>query len=91
MTMGNDQGSRSDLSPWVRDYVCGCVAGAVNVFVGYPFDTVKVTVQNSSPGRFAGPVDCCSHILASRGVRPSATCATSCLYMMFYLVLVYND
>eukprot|EP00892_Ulva_mutabilis_P009169 jgi/Ulvmu1/6624/UM003_0262.1 len=66
--MGENVGTRKQLSPWVRDYACGCIAGAVNVFVGYPFDTVKVTLQNSSPGRFTGPIQCCSHIVGSRGV-----------------------
>lgn len=67
MVSDHDAGKR--LSPWAKDYASGCIAGAVNVFVGYPFDTVKVTLQNSSPGRFTGPIQCCSHILNHRGVR----------------------
>jgi hypothetical protein len=67
--MLGDEASGGGLSSWLRYYVCGCAAGAANVFVGYPFDTCKVKLQNAPPGLYKGPLHCASHILRSKGVR----------------------
>ncbi|KAL3133207.1 hypothetical protein ABBQ38_007095 [Trebouxia sp. C0009 RCD-2024] len=47
----------------------GGVAGAANIFTGFPFDTVKVRLQASPRGTYAGPVDCTRSILKFEGVR----------------------
>lgn len=67
--MSDSQPLGAGLPPWLRDYVCGAFAGGANVLVGYPFDTVKVTLQNAHPAQFSGPQQCSSHILSSKGVR----------------------
>lgn len=47
----------------------GGVAGAANIFTGFPFDTVKVRLQASPHGTYAGPWDCARSIVKYEGVR----------------------
>ena len=47
----------------------GGVAGAANIFTGFPFDTVKVRLQASPRGTYAGPWDCARSIVKYEGVR----------------------
>ena len=47
----------------------GGVAGAANIFTGFPFDTVKVKLQASPRGTYAGGIDCTRSILKFEGVR----------------------
>ena len=49
--------------------LCGGVAGASNIFTGFPFDTVKVRLQASPQGTYAGPWDCAKTIWRFEGVR----------------------
>lgn len=49
--------------------LCGGVAGASNIFTGFPFDTVKVRLQASPQGTYAGPWDCAKAIWRFEGVR----------------------
>ena len=75
----------------------GGVAGAANIFTGFPFDTVKVRLQASPRGTYAGPIDCTRSILKFEGVRgmPTAlSAATSILqahanHMQLTLVMTH--
>lgn len=75
--MSDTRSPAAGLPPWLRDYVCGCFAGGANVLVGYPFDTVKVTLQGAHPGQFSSPLQCSSHILNTKGVRSPPHCAST--------------
>lgn len=44
MVAGGGGGSSSTAA---ADYVCGAAAGAANIVSGFPFDTVKVRLQNT--------------------------------------------
>ncbi|KAG2481944.1 hypothetical protein HYH03_019098 [Edaphochlamys debaryana] len=57
------------LSPAARELVGGCVAGAANVVSGFPFDTIKVRLQSSSPGEYRGPVHCLREVVSREGAR----------------------
>lgn len=46
----------------------GCAGGAANCFTGFPFDSVKVRLQTSPRGTFAGPLQCCRYIVSTEGV-----------------------
>lgn len=50
----------------------GGVAGAANIFTGFPFDTVKVRLQASPRGTYAGGIDCTRSILKFEGVCKAA-------------------
>lgn len=50
----------------------GGVAGAANIFTGFPFDTVKVRLQASPRGTYAGGIDCTRSILKFEGVHKTA-------------------
>ena len=56
----------------------GGVAGAANIFTGFPFDTVKVRLQASPRGTYAGPVDCTRSILKFEGVCGKLTAFRTC-------------
>jgi Mitochondrial carrier protein len=51
----------------VIDYICGCFAGGANVLTGFPFDTVKVTLQARPEHRSA--IACARHLYRIGGVR----------------------
>jgi solute carrier family 25 (mitochondrial carnitine/acylcarnitine transporter), member 20/29 len=51
-----------------RELLSGCAAGVANVFVGHPFDTVKVRLQ-SSKGIYKNMLHCFSEIWRKEGVR----------------------
>lgn len=61
MGLGFSEGTVNALS--------GGVAGAANIFTGFPFDTVKVRLQASPHGTYAGPWDCARSIVKYEGVR----------------------
>ena len=50
----------------------GGVAGAANIFTGFPFDTVKVRLQASPRGTYAGGIDCTRSILKFEGVSKTS-------------------
>eukprot|EP01114_Cavostelium_apophysatum_P017072 TRINITY_DN4986_c0_g1_i1.p1 TRINITY_DN4986_c0_g1~~TRINITY_DN4986_c0_g1_i1.p1 ORF type:complete len:324 (+),score=12.21 TRINITY_DN4986_c0_g1_i1:297-1268(+) len=41
-----------------QNFVAGCIGGAAGVLVGYPFDTVRVRLQNTTRGVFSSAMDC---------------------------------
>ncbi|KIS67374.1 uncharacterized protein UMAG_11977 [Mycosarcoma maydis] len=50
------------------DLVAGSVAGAAQVVVGQPLDTVKVRTQIAAPATYRGPMDVLTRTVASEGV-----------------------
>lgn len=65
----------------------GGVAGAANIFTGFPFDTVKVRLQTSPRGTYAGGLDCTRSILKFEGVCKAAYdwkrhCSALCVILM---------
>ena len=58
----------------------GGVAGAANIFTGFPFDTVKVRLQASPPGTYAGPLDCARNIVKYEGVRGASEYSPNSLW-----------
>ena len=78
----------------------GGVAGAANTFTGFPFDTVKVRLQASPPGTYAGPWDCARSIVKYEGVRGASEhspkslwqcedCQTHSLLQLFKLFICW--
>lgn len=61
MGAGGPEGTVNALS--------GAVAGAANIFTGFPFDTVKVRLQASPQGTYKGPWDCAKSIVKFEGVQ----------------------
>ncbi|KAF9160094.1 Mitochondrial carrier protein ymc2 [Actinomortierella ambigua] len=59
----------------VKDCVAGTVGGIVQVFVGQPFDTVKVRLQTmpaplpGQPPKYTGTLDCVKQTLSKEGIR----------------------
>lgn len=51
-----------------RELFVGLVAGAANIFSGYPFDTVKVRLQ-ADRGVYNGAWHCLKHIIRYEGVN----------------------
>ena len=66
----------SSTSDSTINALSGGVAGAANIFTGFPFDTVKVRLQASPRGTYAGGIDCATSILKYEGVRmcPYSAC-----------------
>ena len=58
-------------SDTARELLCGGLAGAVGVFVGQPFDFVKVRLQAGSTlggARYSGALDCVVKTVRREGV-----------------------
>ncbi|SPO30795.1 related to YMC1 - putative mitochondrial inner membrane transporter [Ustilago trichophora] len=70
MTAAKQQGAE----PWppftlpTVDLVAGSLAGAAQVMVGQPLDTVKVRSQISAPGVYRGPMDVLMQTVRGEGV-----------------------
>jgi len=62
---------RPMASDTARELLCGGLAGAVGVFVGQPFDFVKVRLQAGSTlggARYSGALDCVVKTVRREGV-----------------------
>lgn len=55
------------MSNTVKDLTAGTVGGIAQVLVGQPFDIVKVRMQTSPAGTYAGMLDCASRLLRHEG------------------------
>ncbi|KAM7253889.1 hypothetical protein ACFE04_031571 [Oxalis oulophora] len=59
----------------VKDLISGTVAGATQLIIGHPFDTIKVKLQSQpspAPGqrpKYAGPIDAVKQTLAAEGPK----------------------
>lgn len=40
-----------------REFICGGIAGAIGIFVGFPFDLIKVKLQ-TNPSMYTSAIDC---------------------------------
>jgi len=62
-------GERGQVWPRVRNFIGGYFSGVALVFVGHPFDTIKVRLQTEGrSGRFSGPLDCLAQTIRKEGV-----------------------
>jgi hypothetical protein len=50
-----------------REFLAGGIAGSIGIFIGYPFDTVKVNLQ-AHPTRYASAVDCFKQSIKHEGI-----------------------
>jgi len=52
-----------------KDFCCGTIAGWLQVFVGQPFDLLKVRIQSQSPinPKYNGTIDCFQKIAKNEG------------------------
>ncbi|KAJ9474618.1 Carrier protein YMC2, mitochondrial [Pseudozyma hubeiensis] len=50
------------------DLIAGSLAGAAQVMVGQPLDTVKVRSQIASPGTYRGPMDVLTRTVSAEGI-----------------------
>lgn len=50
------------------DLVAGSVAGAAQVIVGQPLDTIKTRAQTSPHGMFKGPMDILTQTVRKEGI-----------------------
>ena len=53
----------------ILDFAGGCVAGAMGIFVGHPFDTIKVRLQTSTGQHLKGPLDAFQQTVRREGIR----------------------
>ena len=53
-----------------KDFVCGTIAGWLQVIVGQPFDIIKVRIQSQSPinPQYKGTMDCLKQIYYNEGI-----------------------
>ncbi|KAJ2600283.1 hypothetical protein GGF39_001861 [Coemansia sp. RSA 1721] len=51
-----------------KDFVAGSLAGAAQVAVGHPLDTIKVRMQVEGTSVFKGPVDCLVKTVKNEGI-----------------------
>ncbi|KAJ2462365.1 hypothetical protein GGI03_004517 [Coemansia sp. RSA 2337] len=59
---------RSGANGGWKDFVAGSLAGAAQVAVGHPLDTIKVRMQIGGAA-FSGPIDCLARTVRSEGIR----------------------
>ncbi|PIA16960.1 mitochondrial carrier [Coemansia reversa NRRL 1564] len=59
-------GSSGSGGGW-KDFAAGSLAGAAQVAVGHPLDTVKVRMQIEKAGIFKGPMDCFMKTIRNEG------------------------
>ncbi|KAK9478991.1 mitochondrial carrier [Lipomyces japonicus] len=50
-------------------FIAGIFSGVTKLFVGHPFDTIKVRMQTASIGQFTGPLDCFLQTTQKEGFR----------------------
>ncbi|THH29269.1 hypothetical protein EUX98_g4925 [Antrodiella citrinella] len=55
------------MSKTIKDLTAGTAGGIAQVLVGQPFDIVKVRMQTSAKGTYAGMLDCAGRILKQEG------------------------
>ena len=54
----------------ILDFVAGSCGGAVGIFVGYPFDTVKVLIQNQTlPVKYTSTFQTIFKVINDDGVK----------------------
>lgn len=72
-------------SLWIaKELFCGGTAGAVSVFIGHPFDMVKIRLQ-TMPGKHASALGCFKKIIDREGVVGLYRGLTSPLFAQFFM------
>lgn len=72
--MSSSNPRQSAGEPWppftlpTVDLVAGSLAGAAQVMVGQPLDTVKVRSQIAAPGTYRGPMDVLTRTVSTEGI-----------------------
>ena len=51
----------------INDLAAGSLAGAAQVIIGQPLDTIKTRAQIAPPGMFKGPMDIFSQTVRKEG------------------------
>uniref|UniRef100_A0A7S1QZB2 Mitochondrial carrier protein n=1 Tax=Neobodo designis TaxID=312471 RepID=A0A7S1QZB2_NEODS len=51
----------------VKSFLAGWAGGISMIFVGHPFDTVKIAVQHAKPGEYRNSFDCARRIVRREG------------------------
>lgn len=64
---GNISKHNGSSSTGLRSAVAGLLAGAANVFCGYPFDTVKVRMQEAGKGVYSNALTAAKTIVRKEG------------------------
>lgn len=68
MTEFFDRFSFFNVKHLKREFTAGGIAGSIGIFIGYPFDSIKVKLQ-SHPTKYASAVDCLKQSLREEGFR----------------------
>ncbi|KAG0150970.1 hypothetical protein CROQUDRAFT_668293 [Cronartium quercuum f. sp. fusiforme G11] len=55
--------------PDLRGFLAGSLSGLTKLAVGHPFDTIKLRLQCTPPGHYAGPLDCLVQTVHKEGPR----------------------
>lgn len=79
--LASSEAVASVMGDAAKDYVAGFAAGVATVFIGHPFDTVKVKLQTQNTEvntlKYRNAAHCIIHILKSEGVKGFYKGATS--------------
>ncbi len=67
-TATNKVSSLFDLAHLKREFFAGGLAGSVGIFIGFPFDLVKVNLQ-VYPDKFKNARQCFRHMIHEDGLR----------------------
>ncbi|KAL0489051.1 solute carrier family 25 member [Acrasis kona] len=51
-----------------QQILCSSVSGSLGIFVGFPFDTVRVRLQTADEGTYRGVFDCAKRIVRDEGL-----------------------
>jgi solute carrier family 25 carnitine/acylcarnitine transporter 20/29 len=49
-----------------REFIAGGTAGGIGIFLGFPFDLIKVNLQ-THPDKFKSAIQCFKHIIKEEG------------------------
>lgn len=53
----------------LQQIACSSVSGSLGIFVGFPFDTIKIKLQTQRKGQYNGVVDCLRKVVREEGVK----------------------
>ncbi|GAA5916375.1 hypothetical protein JCM8208_003415 [Rhodotorula glutinis] len=65
----SSKGKGKDKGVDLKGFAAGTASGVTKLIVGHPFDVVKVRMQCSPPGTYAGPLACLMQTIRAEGPR----------------------
>ena len=66
----NAAASEPDKYSHLTSFLAGTLSGITKLFIGHPFDTIKIRLQTEGPnGRFRGPLHCLQSTVHKEGLR----------------------